>query len=237
LNQIYDPENDTWSYGKSPPLYGEVAGATTGVLAHKRIYVFSSKTVGVYDPESDSWASFAEAPTRRYNFGVVIVNDMLYAIGGNSYNNNFPLGDYAPVAVNEQYTPIGYGTPDPSYDGIAPKITVASPENKTYYTTDIPLNFTINEPVSQMRYKLDAQAAFEISGNTTLTGLSYGSHNLTVTATDVAGNTGTSETIYFTIAEEPKPEPFPTTLVATASGASATVVGIGLVIYLKKRKR
>jgi hypothetical protein len=67
----------------------------------------------------------------------------------------------------------------------------------------------------------------------TLTGLSNGSHNVTVYATDEAGNVGTSQTINFTIA---KPESFPTTLVAVASVASVAVIGVILLIYFRKRK-
>jgi hypothetical protein len=62
-------------------------------------------------------------------------------------------------------------------------------------------------------------------------------HNITLYAKDTFENTGTSETIYFSVAEEQEqePEPFPTTLAATAA-ASAAIIGIGLMIYLKKRK-
>jgi len=74
-----------------------------------------------------------------------------------------------------------------------------------------------------------------IAGSTTLTGLSDGSHNLTVYANDTAGNTGASETIHFSIKTQPS-KPFPTALVATASGASAAVVCLGLLVYFKKRK-
>ena len=84
-----------------------------------------------------------------------------------------------------------------------------------------------------MRYKLDNQTTIEISDNTTLTGLSHGQHNLTVYATDIAGNIGVSETINFTIALAKEPEPFPTTLVI-AVAASVVVVGIGLTVYFKK---
>jgi multisubunit Na+/H+ antiporter MnhC subunit len=71
----------------------------------------------------------------------------------------------------------------------------------------------------------------------TLTGLSEGSHNLTVYAADAYGsaaNIGASETINFTIA---KTEPFPTALVITASGASLAIVAAALLVYFKKRKR
>jgi hypothetical protein len=239
--QIYDPEIDKWSQGAPPPssMAGEGAGATIGVLASKRIYVIGPQdpynpSHYIYDPKSDSWTFGAELPTRRFNFGVAVVNDRLYAIGGHTYE--FP-GDYAPLALNEQYTPLGYGSPDPSYDVTAPEIAVASPENKTYYTVNVTLDFTVNEPVSLMRYALDGETAVEISGNTTLAGLAIGAHNVTVSAFDAAGNMGASETISFSVAEEPEPEPFPTVLVATASGVSVAIIGVGLLVYFKKRKR
>jgi hypothetical protein len=116
-------------------------------------------------------------------------------------------------------------------DVISPEIAVASPENKTYYTADVALNFTVNEPVSSMRYRLDGEN-FEVSGNTTLAGLAYGGHNVTVYAVDTAGNTGASETVVFTVAEEP----FPAAPVAAASVATIAIVGVGLLVYFKKRK-
>jgi hypothetical protein len=63
---------------------------------------------------------------------------------------------------------------------------------------------------------------------------------VTVCAQDLAGKTGTSETVNFTIVAEPQPqpepEPFPTTFVATASGASTAIIGIALLFYVKKHK-
>ena len=251
LNQIYDPITDGWSTGAPSPSgirYGFcAAGATTGVNAPKRIYVLGEtahlwedeppNSVRIYYPKSDVWAFGADIPTKRHSFAVAVVNDILYVIGGFTEIYTEPLNWYSSLrtvyAANEQYTPFGYGTPDPSYDGTAPEITVASPENKTYYTTDVALNFTVNEPVSSMHYKLDGET-FEISGNTTLTGLSYGMHNLTVHATDAADNTGSSEVITFTVAEEP--EPFPAAPVAAASVATIAVVGVGLLVYFRRRK-
>jgi multisubunit Na+/H+ antiporter MnhC subunit len=96
------------------------------------------------------------------------------------------------------------------------------------------LNFTVNESFSRISYVLDYQDNITIAENTTLTDLSNGYHNVTVYAIDSAGNTGTSETIYFNVEV---PEPFPTTLVATASGVSVAVVGLALLVYLKKRSK
>ena len=89
----------------------------------------------------------------------------------------------------------------------------------------------MNETVSWMHYNLDNKNITEISGNTTITGLSFGSHNLTVYATDDSGNRGASQTIQFTVTEAP----FPTTLVV-ASVITVAVVGIVLLVYFKKRK-
>jgi hypothetical protein len=103
-----------------------------------------------------------------------------------------------------------------------------------YEVPEVPLNFTVNELASRISYVLDGQENVTIAGNTTLTNLTYGEHNVTVYATDNAGNIGASETITFTIAE-PEPEPFSTTMVI-APMASITVVGVGLLVYFKKRK-
>ena len=89
-------------------------------------------------------------------------------------------------------------------DTTLPIMSILATENKTYDTTDIPLNFTVNEPVSEITYVLDGQANVTITGNMTLTELSEGSHTITVYANDTAGNIGTSETVYFSIDQTPK---------------------------------
>jgi len=118
-------------------------------------------------------------------------------------------------------------------DTTPPSISVLTMENKTYDTSDVPLSFTVNEPVSQTSYSLDGQGNVTFAGNTILTGLSEEEHNVTVYATDNAGNIGASETITFTVA---KPEPLPTTRVI-APIASVTVVGASLLVYFMKSKK
>jgi N-acetylneuraminic acid mutarotase len=243
LNQIYDANTDTWSLGT--PLPNSSIGvahaiAATGVNALKRIYRFAGGVTQVYDPESDSWTFGADMLTKRSGFGVAVVNDLLYVIGGFTETFDMFWNSHVTLyATNEQYTPFGYGTPDPSYDGTAPEIAVTSPENKTYYTADVALNFTANEPVFSVHYELDGETAVEISGNTTIAGLAIGVHNVTVFGVDAAGNMGVSETISFTIAKEP--ETFSIRLVAAVAIVVVAVVlvaavGVGLSIYLNKRK-
>ncbi len=236
--QIYNPQNDSWSQGASP-LVGAGYGAvvTTGILAPKRIYVIYHKSSDytsnncVYDPESDSWTFGADFPTNRFNFGVAVVNDMLYAIGGHTYDTG-RNGYVETVAVNEQYTPMGYGTE-------LPAISVVSPENKTYVSSNVSLAFTVNKPALWMGYSLDSQDNVTITGNTTLSGISNGLHNVTVYARDEFENTGASATVAFTIAKET--EAFPIRLTVAAAFVVAALVllaavGVGLSAYLKKRK-
>jgi len=115
-------------------------------------------------------------------------------------------------------------------DTTLPSISILSPENKTYDTTKIPLNFTVNETVSWMGYSLDGQANVTIAGNTTLTGLSDGMHSLVVYARDTAGYTGASETIHFSI------EAFPITWIAVAIVLIAPI-GAALLVYFAKVKK
>ena len=112
-------------------------------------------------------------------------------------------------------------------------IFTLSPQNKTYDAHDVPLLFEAHESFKQISYSLDGQGKVMVSGNTTLTDVPNGDHNVTVYVTDEAGNTGASETIYFNVEV---PEPFPTTSVL-APLASVAVAGAGLLVYFKKRKR
>ena len=79
-------------------------------------------------------------------------------------------------------------------------------------------------------YCLDGQKNVTITGNTTLTGLPNGYHNVIVYAMDKAGNAGASEIVYFSV-----DVPVPTTMVV-APIASVLFVGGGLLVYFKKRK-
>jgi len=87
------------------------------------------------------------------------------------------------------------------YSNVSPSsstISVLSPENKTYNTADIPLTFTINE-VSGITYSVDEQTNVTTTGNTNITGLSDGTHDILVHANDAAGNMVASDTVCFTV--------------------------------------
>jgi hypothetical protein len=223
---IYDTEIDSWSEGASGPIIGGIgsaAVATVGVNALQRVYLLGYDVNQVYDPEADAWMTATAMPTDRMDFGVAVVDDVLYAIGG--YVKVSPLhGLVRSVAVNEQYIPIGYGVP--------PEIKVLSPANQLYNESSVSLNFTVNKPANWTGYSLDGDENVTVTGNTTLTGLSSGLHNVTVYVRDEFNNTGASETISFTVTEEP----FPVVPVAAASVAGVAIAGVSLLLYFKKRK-
>jgi N-acetylneuraminic acid mutarotase len=126
LTQVYDTGTDTWSYGTSmyAPATQIDGGATTGLYAPKKIYVFGGLTfqdgesistaiTRVYNPETDSWNTGSSMPTQRVRFNVAVVDDKIYVIGGQiATENNESSHMYK--SENEQYTPIGYVTPDKS---------------------------------------------------------------------------------------------------------------------------
>ena len=115
-----------------------------------------------------------------------------------------------------------------------PSVRLISPKNTTYTFTNITLEFTVNKQTTWIGYSLDGQDNVTVSGNTTLSGLFNGLHNITIYAKDEFDNIGFSETINFTIAV-PEPEPFPTTVIV-ASIVTVAIVGTGLSVYFKKRK-
>jgi len=228
LLQIYDPSTDTWSEGTRPPAEGVSHGSvfmTSGEMAPQRIYVVEDP-LRIYDPEKDVWTLGPSKPVNRGDMGVTVLEDKIYAIGGfTTVFSGFDSPPAFPVtryATNEVYTPVGYGS-------VPPVIDVVSPASQTYNESSVSLVFTVNKPVNWTGYSLDGQDNVTVTGNTTISGLTNGLHNVTVYAKDTFGNVGVSETVSFTVEA-----PFPATLVV-APVASVVVVGAVLAIYFKKR--
>ena len=113
-----------------------------------------------------------------------------------------------------------------------PSVRLISPKNTTYTSANVTLEFTINKQTSWMGYSLDGQNTVTITGNTTLSEMSSGLHNVTIYAKDPIENIVTYETIWFSVAE-----PFPTVPVVAASMASIVVACVGVFFWLRKCKR
>ena len=147
LNHRYDPATDSWSAGISAPstVYAGATGVTSGEMAPRRIYVLGvsgDNGIGypavlnqIYDPTSDRWANGAGISATRLSFGVAVVDDLLYVIGGHTHNE---IGYTEPVASNVQYTPFGYGTPDPSYQPPAPSPSASPSPTSSQSPTPTP---------------------------------------------------------------------------------------------------
>jgi hypothetical protein len=116
-------------------------------------------------------------------------------------------------------------------DNTPPQILILTLENKTYHTNDLPLNFTVNEP-SYLAYRLDGKEV-QIEGNTTLIGLTSGSHSFNVIANDRAGNTGNSETIFFRVIE---PETFLIAAITVIIVIILTVAVTSTLLYKRHQK-
>ena len=165
----------------------------------------------------------------------------------NLADGNHTLIVYAHYANGKEMSRSREFTVDIHYKPYTPELVILSPQNQTYTTTEVPLIWACDEQKIVADYTLDLlshiplYAYFTLSeheslpGNTTLTGLSNGTHTLTVYVITERGTA--SQTVHFTVSPEMQPEPFPTALVATASGASVAVVGAVLLVYFRKRKR
>jgi parallel beta-helix repeat protein len=87
-------------------------------------------------------------------------------------------------------------------DTTLPVITLTSPQNTTYYSTSVNLNYSVSEVTSWAGYSFDGGPNVTITGDTILTSLSYDQHSLTLYANDTAGNMASS-TVRFTVSPLP----------------------------------
>ncbi len=83
------------------------------------------------------------------------------------------------------------------------KFSVLSPKNKIYVSTNVPFEIAVNRIFFRTSYSLDGEANVTIIGNTTLTGLSEGPHNIIVFIEDTPGNISASDIVQFTIDTSP----------------------------------
>jgi hypothetical protein len=153
-------------------------------------------------------------PEGKQNVTIQAVGDGTYLDG--YFYNTFSITGSSSISFTIDTTP--------------PIISILSPENKAYSTSDVPLNFTVNEASSQLKYCLDGQNNVTIAGNVTLSGLSDGAHNLRVYAWNEGDKVGVSKTITFAVVDM-----FQTVLVL-AIIVTVIVIAVGLLFYFKKRK-
>lgn len=134
FNQIYDPLNDSWSFGAPIPtkVLGATACATTGIMAPKQVYLFGGHEINdsltvvttacnltqVYNPQNNSWRYGASMLSSRVDFAVAYVNDSLFVLGGSNVGLGAPY-----ILSDEQYYPIRYGIIQPAPTPSVPELS------------------------------------------------------------------------------------------------------------------
>ena len=133
----------------------------------------------------------------------------------------------------DRFETVGYSTVSFIKDLVPPRISFLSPQNTTYQSPDVKLDFTVNEAVSPILYSLNNAENQTTAGNVTLTGLLNGVHNLTLYAADLVGNPASPKTLFFNVNA---PESFPVVSVIAISVVASGVIA-GLMFYFKKGNR
>lgn len=122
---------------------------------------------------------------------------------------------------------------------LTPAVSVMSPSNETYSTTNISLSISIDKPFNWVGYSLDGQSNVTINGNTTIPDIAYGLHSITVYANSTFGIIGASETIEFSVVKPVsvvKPESA-MSVIALLVPVTVIAVVIGLAVALLHLRR
>jgi len=197
FNQMYDPEIDAWRNLEAMPTAKShgASSVTKGVTAPILIYSIGglnqqgySETNYAYNIEYNNWTIATPISTPRANMGTAEVDDVFFVIGGSDGNKW--------LSTNEQYNPLGYGT-------ILPKLSLLSPENKTYSSNNVSLIISVNRATNWIGKSLDDKENVTISGDTVMLGLAEGSHKLIVYINDTFGNTVASNITHFSVDTKP----------------------------------
>ena len=250
--QVYDLNNDSWTYGPAMPTpraYLGVAvvddifyaiGGYDGINWLNTVEQYKPIGYGTIPPQVQITSPENKTYTKTnlaFNInrpaqwmGYSLDNQANATIQGQTPLENLTQGQHSIVIyVNDSYGNTGSSNIVWfSIDTIPPNITILIPQNQTYGSTDIELSFQINEQTEVLSYSLDGNTNITIVGNVTLPALSNGAHNLTLYATDLVGNAD-SATVSFSI------EPFPTITVIAAVVTVIIVVAAGY-LFFKRRK-
>jgi len=233
-HQVYDPQNDRWSF-EAPLVQGYLLAQATVTGSSGAIWVFGvdstwwdagppNFTSLTYD-SSGCWRVSSLMNTPRVNSALATVEDSVYVIGGSIVMIE---NKAHPTALIEKYLP----QKDRPTDNQPPKIVLLSPQNEVY-TTAVAVEFAVNKPASSILVGVDGQSLVTVLGNTTLS-FDPGVHNISVYLFDCFGNLGASNTVSFTVSDGAF---FSSSLLWLFAGAVVLLVSVVLAwTYFGKRK-
>jgi hypothetical protein len=222
-NKVYTENSISAAFTIELVQYGENEFTCNCFLDDRQIKTQASGGPYIYSYT----ASLSRLSEGTHSLKVSVSGNYYAHISSGGYNVPFGGGEEVFFTVN----------------AAAPRVRVLSPMSaKTYNATTLPLNFTISESTAWLGYSLDGEAPVTITGNTTLSGLSDGTHTIVVQAEDNAGSTGASTPVTFKVethtvgqTTEPQSASFPLPLAVVT--AVALLAGATLIAYFKKHKR
>jgi hypothetical protein len=229
-NQVYSSRNIVFSVSVESPRkdYWEMTSVKITIFLDNKAK--SAETITQYLDQQGLVASY-ESVLRVEEEGLhsmYILADIEYL----SHHPAWPVSDFTGSGKSDV---VNFRVETPP-----PIVTILSPGfQEAFNYSSVWLEFCVSKDFSWVGYSLDGKDNVTVSGNSTLSGLSAGQHEIVVYATDLAGQTRCSHTRYFTVAESSAsfPTPFPLMWFAVAVVASAAAVSFGLVAYFLQRKR
>jgi N-acetylneuraminic acid mutarotase len=139
LNQVYDPQTDSWSTKASLPVpLNFVQASTIG----DKIYVTSylSSSVYIYDPIKDSWSTGNPAPFDIRSVGSAAIANTIYTIGQDWSEYKYPTNTVVKTYVqayntlNNSWSIVGNSSArDSSDNGVGATVGSVSPSRIYFF--------------------------------------------------------------------------------------------------------
>jgi hypothetical protein len=182
-----------------------------------------SPTNTIYNSRDVPLTFYVNEPTR---FLGCSINGYNFSISGNTTLENLPNGSYN-VTVTSTDMDLNHASSqtvsfsvDSAEPYIVPKVAILSPISQTYNSTQIKLEFTVDQQVFWTAYSLDGKENKPAYNSTIF--IESGTHQLTVYAGHVAGGQAGSATVTFNVSGYTNPfSPFTSD---TGYGSSANEI-------------
>jgi hypothetical protein len=128
-------------------------------------------------------------------------------------------------------------TPELTPDWLAaPKVELIEPQNRFYTEANLAIVFTLDRRAESYCFSVDGKERVLVTGNTSISYLAKGQHNITSYASDNFGNWVPSQTVNFVIQASNLEVAYSNEILISIISIAAVGVGIGLFLYRIKVK-